>query len=101
MYDVLSLISLRRKQMKQKTPRMMAWAVCAVVIVLGECWPAPAQDSKPYASMAPLVQYLMADRNAEIALARSAAPAAISSEAEVLVLGRNGYETPSKARTVL
>jgi hypothetical protein len=43
--------------------------------------------------MAPLDQYLMADRNAEIALARSAAPDAISRDAEVLVLGRNGYET--------
>jgi hypothetical protein len=42
-------------------------------------WPAAAQDAKqPYASMAPVEQYLM-DRNAEIALARSAAPDAISS----------------------
>jgi hypothetical protein len=46
-----------------------------------------------YPSMAPLDQYLMADRNAEIALARSAAPEAISREAKVLVLGRHGYET--------
>ena len=35
----------------------------------------------------------MADRNAEIALARSAAPPAISHDAKVLVLDRNGYET--------
>ena len=70
-----------------------------MLIVLGECWPAQAQDPKgPYASMAPLDQYLMADRNAEIALARSAAPAAISSDAEVLVLGRNGYETAVKGK---
>jgi hypothetical protein len=47
----------------------------------------------PYPIMAPLDQYLMADRNAEIALARSAAPDAISSEAKILVLGRHGYET--------
>lgn len=47
----------------------------------------------PYAKMAPAEQYLMADRNAEIALARSAAPASISRDATVLVLGRNGYET--------
>ena len=33
------------------------------------------------------------DRNAEIALARSAAPESISRDAEVLVLGRHGYET--------
>jgi hypothetical protein len=46
----------------------------------------------PYPRMAPLEQYLM-ERNAEIALARSAAPAAISRDATVLVLGRHGYET--------
>ena len=46
-----------------------------------------------YPTMAPLEQYLMADRNAEIALARSAAPEAISREASILVLGRHGYET--------
>jgi hypothetical protein len=46
-----------------------------------------------YSIMAPLDQYLMADRNAEIALARSAAPEAISREAKILVLGRHGYET--------
>ena len=45
----------------------------------------------PYLKMAPLGQYLM-DRNAEIALARSAAPEAISRDATVLVLGRHGYE---------
>jgi hypothetical protein len=46
----------------------------------------------PYAKMAPLDQYLIADRNAEIALARSAAPESISGKAEVMVLGRNGFE---------
>ncbi len=46
-----------------------------------------------YPTMAPLEQYLMPDRNAEIALARSAAPDAISGEAKILVLGRHGYET--------
>jgi hypothetical protein len=35
----------------------------------------------------------MADRNAEIALARSAAPSSIAKDAAVLVLGRHGYET--------
>ncbi len=43
--------------------------------------------------MAALDQYLMADRNAEIALARSAAPDSISHDAKVLVLGPHGYET--------
>jgi hypothetical protein len=35
----------------------------------------------------------MADRNAEITLARSAAPESISNGATVLVLGKQGYET--------
>ena len=46
-----------------------------------------------YPNMASIEQYLMPDRNAEITLARSAAPAAISSDAKILVLGRRGYET--------
>jgi hypothetical protein len=55
---------------------------------------AQAQDAKaPYPAMAPLEQYLMSDRSAEIALARSSAPEAISKDATVLVLGKNGYET--------
>ena len=49
--------------------------------------------STAYPNMASIEQYLMPDRNAEITLARSAAPAAISSDAKILVLGRRGYET--------
>ena len=48
--------------------------------------------------MAPIDQYLMADRAAEIALARSAAPESISRDAEVLVLGRHGFETAVKGK---
>jgi hypothetical protein len=48
--------------------------------------------------MAPVVQYLIANRDDEIALARSAAPPSISAEAEVLVLGRHGYETAIKGK---
>lgn len=52
-----------------------------------------AQSTRtPYSKMAPLDQYLIADRNAEIALARSAAPEAISGKAAVMVLGREGFE---------
>jgi hypothetical protein len=49
-------------------------------------------------SMAPVAQYLMADQGAEIALARSAAPESISRDAEVLVLGRHGFETAVKGK---
>ena len=66
----------------------------SAVFVLVSAWPAMAQDAKTlYPSMAPVDQYLMADRDSEIALARSAAPDSISRDAEVLVLGRHGYET--------
>ena len=44
-----------------------------------------------YASMAPIEQYRMSQAD-EIALAKSAAPAAISSQAEVLTLGAHGYD---------
>jgi len=63
--------------------------------VLACCLSAQAQKP-PYPAMAPLDQYLIADQAAEIALARSAAPASISGEADVMVLHRNGYETAVK-----
>ena len=57
----------------------------------------PAQVEKPsYPAMAPLEQYLIPDENAEIALARSAAPASISEGAEVMVLRRDGYAAAVK-----
>ena len=66
----------------------------ALLVVLGTAYQAMTQDAaKPYSSMAPLDQYLMTDQGAEIALARSAAPESISRDAEVLVLGRHGFET--------
>ena len=46
-----------------------------------------------YPAMAPLDQYLIADKADEIALARSAAPASISDHAEIMVLEKNGYTT--------
>jgi len=58
-----------------------------------------AQDAKtPYPGMAPLDQYLMADRNAEIALSLSAAPTSISRDATVLVFERSGYQTAVKGK---
>src|SRR5712692_10435179 len=57
---------------------------------------ARAAVTAPYPAMAPLEQYLMTDQQSEIALARTAAPASISDEAEVMVLGREGYTTAVK-----
>lgn len=57
---------------------------------------APAQNPEPRLErIAPIDQYLM-ERGAEIVLARSAAPSSISAHAEVLILGRKGYETAVK-----
>jgi hypothetical protein len=77
---------------------MIALRSLALVVVLTEAWQVQAQNAKgPYPSMAPLDQYLM-ERNAEIALARSAAPESISQDAEVMVLGRHDYETAVKGK---
>jgi len=71
---------------------------CFAAVALAVAWPAQAQNAKePYPSMAPLDQYLM-ERKAEITLARSAAPESIAQDAEVMVLGRNGYETAVKGK---
>jgi len=51
-----------------------------------------------YPTMAPVAQYMMPSRDAEIALARSAAPPSISADAEVLVMGPHGYETAVKGK---
>src|ERR1700721_3747643 len=59
---------------------------------------AQAQEAETrYVRIAPIGQYLM-EREAEIAMARSAAPSSIPAEAEVLVLGRKGYEAVGKGK---
>jgi hypothetical protein len=80
--------------MNRKTVKMIALRFFALAVALGTVQYAQARDAKnPYPGMAPLDQYLMPDRNAEIALARSAAPPSVSKDATVMVLGRHGYET--------
>jgi hypothetical protein len=80
--------------MKRKTVKMFALGFFWLPLTVSAAGHVQAQDDKnPYPSMAPLEQYLIADRNAEIALARTAAPPSVSSDATVLVLGRHGYET--------
>jgi hypothetical protein len=76
-------------------------AGCLIVAfgaVLGLSGRTQAEDSKnPYSTMASLEQYLM-DRDAEIALARSAAPESISRDAAIVILGRHGYEVAVQGR---
>jgi hypothetical protein len=83
--------------MGKKHVKVIARAILVLVGLQGAAWQARAQTEKTaYAAMAPVNEYLMADENSEIALARSAAPASISDGAEVMVLGRNGYTTAVK-----
>jgi hypothetical protein len=87
--------------MKQGTSRrkigVTLGVLLAVAMAAAEGSPAPRKPHA-YPGMAPLAQYLMADRDAEITLARSAAPKAISGEATILVLGPHGYVTAVKGR---
>src|ERR1700685_2180257 len=79
--------------MEQKTLKRIALGSSVLVLALAAISQMQAQSKTPYPSMPPLDRYLMPDRNAEIALARSAAPDSISHDARVLVLGPHGYET--------
>jgi hypothetical protein len=77
----------------RKSARRIALGGCGLFLVLAAACSTPAQDNKtPYPNMAPLEQYMM-ERNAEIALARTAAPPSISDKAEIMVLGKRGFET--------
>ncbi|MGB7434245.1 MAG: hypothetical protein WBR26_01175 [Candidatus Acidiferrum sp.] len=85
--------------MLRKKVRAIAIKSFALLVVLGTAYQAMAQDATAaYPKMAPIEQYLMTDRDAEIALARSSAPESISRDAEVLVLGRHGFETAVKGK---
>jgi hypothetical protein len=84
--------------MNRKALRTIGLTNFAVLVVLAAVWQAQAQEVQTkYPTMASLDQYMM-ERNAEIELARSAAPESISHDAEVMVLGRRGYETVVKGK---
>ncbi len=77
----------------------MRFMTGVALLVLGLAHQAMAQDAATkYPAMAPVDQYLMASRDAEIALARSAAPSSISRNAEVLVLGPQGFESAVRGK---
>jgi hypothetical protein len=80
-----------------KSNRRPILFVMTLALVTAVARPIPGwTGSVPYEQMAPLSRYLMTDRQAEIDLARSAAPPAISLHATILVLGSRGYETTEK-----
>ncbi len=79
--------------------RTIAFQALAITVVLGAAGRGYAQESKAiYPGMAPTAQYLMSDQQAEIALARSAAPAAVSNDATIMVLKEHGYEAAVKGK---
>ena len=89
----------RERMMTDRMISIMAWGSTIRVLAISMCFlvPKAAAQSDKYSKMAPVDQYLM-ERNAEILLARSAAPDSISSDATILVLGRQGYETAVRGK---
>ena len=77
--------------------KAIRWGSLSVLGLMGARRIQAQKSETKYPHMAPVQQYLM-DRDAEIALARSAAPDSISRDATVLVLGRHGYETAVKGK---
>lgn len=75
----------------------MRSSACTALIVLLAYAPAYCQaaPTNRYPSMAPVSEYLMPPA-AEIEMARSAAPASISANAEVLLLTKSGYVVAAK-----
>jgi hypothetical protein len=90
---------MTERMIREKMISIMAWG-CTILVLLisiGSIVPKAAAQSDKYPKMASVDQYLM-ERNAEILLARSAAPDSISSDATVMVLGRQGYETSVRGK---
>ena len=71
-------------------------SICTLAFLLASASATFAQTTYP--AMAPIEQYLMASKSEEVALARSAAPAPISNDAEILTLGIRGYETAAPGK---
>src|SRR5215469_17529195 len=84
--------SMMRFTKIEKIAARVAVGALALASLLSMTASTQAQDAeRPYPKMLSLSQYLM-DRNAAIALARSAAPEGISKDASVLVLTPKGWE---------
>src|SRR3984893_3882019 len=78
--------------------KAIIFATFVTVLVSASLEARSQKTAASYPKMASIDQYLIADRNAEIAMARSSAPPSISTDAEVMVLGPRGYETAVKGK---
>jgi len=84
--------------MSRKIVGIFSYPTLVLLTAFGLIGVGQTQDSATrYTKMAPLDQYLMSE-SAEIALARSAAPASISGDATIVVLKQHGYETAVKGK---
>ena len=82
--------------MNRKIGKAIFGGIFVLAGMPGSVWQAQAKEvAATYQRIAPIDQYLM-ERNAEMELARSAAPQSISRDAQILVLGRHGYEMAAK-----
>jgi hypothetical protein len=78
--------------------KKLAFFLAAFAFIPGIETLAQVKPPAPYATMAPIPKYLIANVQDEIALARTAAPPSISANAEVLVLTSHGYVTAVKGK---
>jgi hypothetical protein len=77
----------------------MIWRAIVLTGAMVSCLAtASVARATDYAAMAPVEQYMMANAADEIALARTAAPSSISTDAEILVLGPHGYTSAVKGK---
>src|ERR1700692_332012 len=77
---------IRRSHMKNVASLALASLLASCAVAFGQ-----ASQADTYPTMAPIAKYLMPSAAAEIAMARTAAPASVSADAEILVLTTSGY----------
>lgn len=92
----LAQLLLPENQMRKSNFWITAQVFVVLVFVACPIHSRSQVEKTPYPAMAPLDQYLIPNQNAEIALARSAAPPSIADGATVMVLGRKGYTIAAK-----
>ena len=80
----------------QVTRTNIGQVLCGIALLVSGAAQAAAAATQ-YANMAPFANYQM-ESEAEIALARSAAPPSVSGDAEILVLSTAGYQTAVKGK---